>query len=47
MAAVAGPRTLQCGGHIESLAGFEKSFRILLPAFTVEVHRQEETGLVQ
>jgi hypothetical protein len=46
MAAVAGARAFQDGGHIKPPARFEKRGRILLPIFVVEVRRQKETSLV-
>jgi len=46
MAAIAGSRAFQDGGHIKPSARFEKRCRIPLPIFVVEVHCQKETSLV-
>jgi hypothetical protein len=43
---VAGARTFQCGGHVQATACFAKSFRIVAPAFLVEIHCEHEAGFV-
>src|SRR6185369_3521552 len=47
MCSVARSRAFQRDGRFELPTGFEKNSRILLPTFTVEVHCQKETSLVQ
>ena len=46
MTALPGTRTLQSSGHVELVAGLQKSQGIILPRLLVEVRREEPACFV-